>query len=126
MALEQSDVSALLDALRTGDGADLVRDLIRLVLQKLIEAEAVSVIGAGLYERTDGRLTGRNGHRAKTLAPRPADLDLKIPKLRRGNYFPSFLEPRRRIEALPPSMSMSDQHNHTASPRLAPVVARKR
>jgi putative transposase len=98
MALDQSDVSELLAALRAGDGIDLVRDLVRLVLQELVEAEATSVIGAGRYERSDGRLTERNGHRAKTLATKAGDLEVAIPKLRRGSYFPSFLEPRRRID----------------------------
>ena len=98
MALPQSDVSALLDALRAGDGIDLVRDLVRLVLQELVEAEATSVIGAARYERSDDRRTERNGHRSKTLATKAGDLEVRIPKLRKGSYFPSFLEPRRRID----------------------------
>jgi putative transposase len=98
MALPQSDVSALLDALRSGDGVDLVRDLVRLVLQELVEAEATSVIGAGRYERSAERLTERNGHRSRTLSTKAGDLEVKIPKLRKGSYFPSFLEPRRRID----------------------------
>jgi putative transposase len=98
MALDQSDVSELLAALRAGDGVDLIRDLVRFVLQELVEAEASSVIGAGRYERSDGRLTERNGHRPKTLATKGGDLEIAIPKLRKGSYFPSFLEPRRRID----------------------------
>ncbi|MHB1712070.1 MAG: IS256 family transposase [Acidimicrobiales bacterium] len=98
MALPQSDVSTLLDALRSGDGVDLVRDLVRLVLQELVEAEASTVIGAARYERAGERLTERNGHRSKTLSTKAGDLEVKIPKLRKGSYFPSFLEPRRRID----------------------------
>ncbi len=98
MALSQSDVSELLDALRAGDGVDLVRDLVRLVLQELVETEASSVIGASRYERAEGRLTERNGHRSKTLATKGGDVEIAIPKLRKGSYFPSFLEPRRRID----------------------------
>jgi putative transposase len=96
--LDQSDVSALLDALRAGDGVDFIRDLVRLVLQELVEAEAAGTIGAGRYERTEGRLTERNGHRPKTIATKAGDLEVKIPKLRKGSYFPSFLQPRRRID----------------------------
>ena len=66
--LDQSDVSELLDALRAGDGVDFIRDLVRLVLQELVEAEAAGTIGAGRYERSEGRLTERNGHRPKTIA----------------------------------------------------------
>jgi putative transposase len=96
--LDQSDVSALLDALRVGDGVDFIRDLVRLVLQELVEAEAAGAIGASRYERSEGRLTERNGHRPKTIATKAGDLEVKIPKLRKGSYFPSFLQPRRRID----------------------------
>lgn len=98
MALSKSDVSELLDALRAGDGVDLVRDLVRLVLQELVEAEASNVIGAGLYERSSERVTQRNGHRDKLLSTKGGDIEIAIPKLRKGSYFPSFLEPRRRID----------------------------
>jgi transposase-like protein len=96
--LEQSDLCALLDALRAGDGVDFIRDLIRLVVQELVEAEAAGAIGAARYERSEGRLTERNGHRTKTVATKAGDLEVKIPKLRKGSYFPSFLQPRRRID----------------------------
>ena len=68
MALSNSDLSELLDALRVGEGVDLIREIARWVLQELIETEASEVIGAGCYERVDGRLTERNGHRPKTLS----------------------------------------------------------
>ena len=67
-------------------------------LQELVEAEAAGAIGAGRYERSEGRLTERNGHRPKTIATKAGDLEVKIPKLRKGSYFPSFLQPRRRID----------------------------
>jgi putative transposase len=63
-----------------------------------VEAEAAGTIGAGRYERSEGRLTERNGHRPKTIATKAGDLEMKIPKLRKGSYFPSFLQPRRRID----------------------------
>jgi Transposase, Mutator family len=61
MALSQSVVSDLLDAFRAGEGVDLIRDAVRLVLQELIELEATEEIGAGRYERTETRVTDRNG-----------------------------------------------------------------
>jgi transposase-like protein len=98
MALSQSVLSELLDAFRAGEGVDLIRDAVRLVLQELIELEASEEIGAGRYERTDTRVTDRNGHRPRLLATQAGDVELRIPKLRKGSFFPSILEPRRRID----------------------------
>jgi len=98
MALSNSDLSDLLDAIRVGEGVDLIREIARWVLQELIEAEAVEAIGAGRYERVERRVTERNGHRPKTLSTKAGDLQLGIPKLRKGSFFPSILEPRRRID----------------------------
>jgi transposase-like protein len=98
MALSDSALSELLDALRTGDGTDLVRELAQIMFQELIEAEASSVIGAARYERNPDRVVERNGHRSKVLSTKAGDLTLGIPKLRKGTYFPSILEPRRRID----------------------------
>lgn len=98
MALSNSDLSDLLDALRVGEGVDLIREIARWVLQELIETEASEAIGAGRYERVDGRVNERNGHRPKTLSTKTGDLQLAIPKLRKGSFFPSILEPRRRID----------------------------
>ena len=98
MALSNSDLSDLLDAIRVGEGTDLIREIARWVLQELIEAEAAEAIGAGRYERVDARVNERNGHRPKTLSTKTGDLQLGIPKLRKGSFFPSILEPRRRID----------------------------
>lgn len=98
MALSQSAVSELLEAFRAGDGVDLVRESVRMVLQELIETEAAEVIGAGRYERTETRSTERNGHRPRVLTTKAGDIDLRIPKLRTGSFFPSLLQPRRRID----------------------------
>ena len=65
MALSQSAVSELLEAFRTTDGLDLVKESVRLVLQELIEAEASEHFGAARYERTQDRTTERNGARAQ-------------------------------------------------------------
>ena len=98
MALSESAVSDLLDALRVGEGTDLVRELAQWALQQLIEAEATEKIGADPWERSDGRVTHRNGHRPKVLSTKAGDLALGIPKLRKGSFFPELLEPRRRID----------------------------
>jgi transposase-like protein len=98
MALSESALSELLDAFRSGDGVDLVRDAVRMVLQELIEVEAAEVIGAARYARTEGRTNERNGHRSRVLSTLGGDVELGIPKLRRGSFFPSILERRRRID----------------------------
>jgi putative transposase len=98
MALTESAVSELLDAFRAGDGVDLIRDAVTMVLQELIEVEATEQIGAARYERTDTRTTDRNGSRPRLLTTQAGDIELRIPKLRKGSFFPSILEPRRRID----------------------------
>jgi putative transposase len=98
MALSKSALSELLDALRAGGDLDLVREALALVLQALIDAEATQHIGALPYERTDTRAAHRNGTRSRLLSTKAGDVELKIPKLREGSFFPSLLEPRRRID----------------------------
>ncbi|MBL8776711.1 MAG: IS256 family transposase [Acidimicrobiales bacterium] len=98
MALDESAVSALLDALRVGEGTDLVRELAQWALQQLIDAEATEKIGADPWERSAERTTHRNGSRPKVLSTKAGDLQLAIPKLRKGSFFPELLEPRRRID----------------------------
>jgi putative transposase len=68
------------------------------MLQQLTDAEATAVIGARPWERTDERSTHRNGYRSKVLSTRAGDVQVAIPKLRSGSFFPSFLAPRRRID----------------------------
>lgn len=98
MALSESAASDLLDALRVGEGADLVRELAQWALLQLIEAEATEKIGADPWERTSERVTYRNGTRSKVLSTKAGDLRVAIPKLRKGSIFPELLEPRRRID----------------------------
>lgn len=99
MALSESALSELLVALSDRDGgADLVRELAEWLAQRLIETQATQVIGAAPYERSDERVNERNGYRLRTLTTKAGDLELKIPKLRKGSFFPSILEPRRRID----------------------------
>ena len=98
MALSQSVASELLEAFRAGEGVDLIRDSVRLVMQDLIEVDAAEQIGAGRYERSDARTTQRNGSRPKLISTQAGDVELRIPKLRQGSFFPVILERRRRID----------------------------
>lgn len=98
MALDQSALSELANALKSTEALDLAREAVRLVYQELVEAEATAAIGAGLYERAETRTNERNGHRPKTVSTKAGDIEIGIPKLREGSFFPSILEPRRRID----------------------------
>ena len=82
-----------------GEGLDFLRESLAWVVQQLMEAEVSELIGAEHGERApEQRLTQRNGYRSRSWSTRAGELELAIPKLRRGSYFPSFLEPRRRSE----------------------------
>jgi len=82
-----------------GEGVDVLRDSLRWVCQQLMEAEVSELVGAGRGERApEERLTHRNGYRPRPWQTRAGEVELAIPKIRRGSYFPSFLEPRKRSE----------------------------
>ncbi|WPD18843.1 IS256 family transposase [Thermaerobacter composti] len=92
---------ALLELLRKHQGepeADALREGLRWLAQQLMELEVSEQIGAGRYERTAARKTQRNGYRLRPWETRLGSIELKIPKLRKGSYFPSLLERRRRAE----------------------------
>ena len=102
MALDQSALLEVLDALKVADVGDRVRQAAETVYQALIEAELTDTIGAALHERTDTRTNQRNGHRTRILSTTAGDtagdVELRIPKLRSGSFFPSLLERRRRVD----------------------------
>ena len=98
MTLDESAVTELLEAVKPGEGTDLVRQLAQWVLQELVEAEARAQIGAGRWERSEERTTHRNGHRPRVLSTKAGDLTIAIPKLRAGTFTTTVLEPRRRID----------------------------
>jgi transposase-like protein len=112
-----------LDAFRAGEGVDLIRDAVHLVLQELIEVEAAEVIGAGRYERADTRITERNGSRPRLLATQAGDVELRIPKLRKGSFFPSILEPRRRIDQALYAVVMESYVNGVSTRAVDDLVA---
>jgi putative transposase len=98
VALDQSALLEVLDALKVAEVDDRVRQAAQTIYQALIEAELTAVIGAAPNQRTPERLTQRNGHRQRLLATTAGDLELRIPKLRAGSFFPSLLERRRRVD----------------------------
>jgi putative transposase len=98
MTLDQSALLEVLDALKVADVGDRVRQAAETIYQALIEAELTAVIGAAPFQRTEDRVAQRNGHRPRTLSTTAGDLELRIPKLRTGSFFPSLLERRRRVD----------------------------
>ena len=89
----------LVDKLMSDEHADVLRDSVAWLVAQLMEAEVGGLTGAELGERApDRRQTQRNGYRPRRWDTRVGELELAIPKLRTGSYFPSFLEPRRRAE----------------------------
>jgi len=111
---------SLLEALRqmgADRDADFLRDGARLLAQRLIELEATEMIGADRYERTPERCTSRNGYRDRQWDTRVGKLDLKIPKVREGTFFPSFLVPRRSVRQVGSAwFGGQDVHRLTAAP----------
>jgi transposase-like protein len=78
--------------------ADVLRDAVCWLAQELMEAEVTAAAGAGYGQRDPERTARRNGYRQRTWDTRVGSIELAIPKLRQGSYFPSFLEPRRHSE----------------------------
>jgi transposase-like protein len=92
------DLSEVLSALQSDESGDLVRQMVSFLYQALIDAEATEVVQAERHERTLARTTQRNGSRPRLVSTKAGDVELKIPKLRKGSFFPSVLERRRRID----------------------------
>ena len=96
--LNSMNVSEAAGKMLTGEHADVLREAVRLMLIEIMEGEVAGLAGGERYERSPERLTQRNGYRARQWDTRVGSLELAIPRLRSGSYFPSFLEPRRRSE----------------------------
>src|SRR6201996_2506926 len=88
----------LAELLEKAGESDFLRAVAEAVLQLLMETDVEGLIGAGRYERSGERTTWRNGYRDRTLDTRLGALQLRIPKLRQGSYFPPFLEARKSSE----------------------------
>ncbi|GGL05818.1 IS256 family transposase [Salinibacterium xinjiangense] len=98
MALDECALFELLAQPKLTDVTDRIRVATETLYQELIDAEATAFIGASTFERTSERTTHRNGTRPRTLTTTAGELDLRIPKLRAGSFFPALLERRRCID----------------------------
>jgi len=89
---------ALLDLIEKSADADLVREMLGFAAERLMAMEAQARTGAAHGVRDPARQVQRNGYRERAWETRVGRIDLAIPRLRKGSYFPSFLEPRRTAE----------------------------
>src|SRR3954452_8531284 len=89
------EIMNLRTLLEKSSDADLLREMIGFPAQRLMELEVENKTGAAYGEKSAERLVQRNGYRERTWEARAGTVELRIPKLRRGSYFPGFLEPRR-------------------------------
>ena len=92
------DRIALKELIEKGSDADLLREMIAFIAGRMMELEVEGLTGAGHGERSPTRINQRNGYRERTWETRAGTVPLEIPKLRKGSYFPAFLEPRRASE----------------------------
>jgi putative transposase len=95
MTATNMDLKELLE--KTAD-TDFLREMIGFTAQRLMELEVETLTGAAHGSRSADRLTHRNGYRSREWDTRAGTIELHIPKIRKGSYFPGFLEPRRTGE----------------------------
>ena len=95
MTIDRMTLKALIEK---GSDDDLLREMMAYVANRMMDLEVESLTGAAHGERSPARTNHRNGYRQRTWETRAGTVDLEIPKLRKGSYFPAFLEPRRASE----------------------------
>ena len=98
MVKERMDLLELMRKRGVDGDVDFLREALRVLVEEIMEADVSSRTGAGYGERNPERVTQRNGYRSRAWDTRVGTMELQIPKLREGSYFPSLLEPRRRSE----------------------------
>jgi len=120
---------ALTELAEKGADIDVLRQMVQFMAQRLMDIDVEGRCGAGYDEKSAERTNSRNGYRDRTWETRAGAVELKIPKLRQGSYFPEFLEPRRTAEkaltAVMPSIAGSNASMPTkSSPSRAWTPAR--
>jgi transposase-like protein len=95
MTIDRMTLKALIEK---GSDHDLLREMMGFLANRMMELEVESLTGAAHGERSPARINQRNGYRERAWDTRAGSIDLEIPKLRKGSYFPAFLEPRRASE----------------------------
>jgi putative transposase len=98
MAKPRMDLASFVGKLLEDDDVDVLREGVRVLAQAIMDAEVSAQIGAGLHERSPERIAHRNGYRTRTWDTRVGTIELRVPKITPGTYFPGLLEPRRRAE----------------------------
>ncbi len=98
MVKESIDILELVRKVTTEADVDFLREALSVLVSAIMEAEITTQVGAGYGERNPQRLAQRNGYRPRPWDTRVGTMELRIPKVRQGSYFPSLLEPRRRSE----------------------------
>ena len=98
MVKESVDLLELLRKQAAGGDLDFLREAVAVLAEAVMEAEVAEQAGAAYGERSPERITRRNGYRPRRWDTRAGSIELQIPKLRQGSYFPALLEPRRRAE----------------------------
>jgi putative transposase len=91
-------IMALRALLEKSSDTELLREMVGFTAQRLMDLEAESLTGAPHGQRSEDRINQRNGYRDRIWETRAGTIELRIPKLRKGSYFPAFLEPRRLAE----------------------------
>ena len=92
------NMMALQALVSNSSDTDVLREMIEFAAGRLMDLEVEGLVGAGHGERSPDRINQRNGYRDRIWETRAGTVELKIPKLRKGSYFPGFLEPRRMAE----------------------------
>ena len=93
-----SETAALRALLSETSDTHLLAEMLGFVADRLMALDVDQLCGAGAHERSTERVNRRNGYRPRSWETRAGTVDVKIPKLRKGSYFPEFLEPRRAAE----------------------------
>jgi transposase-like protein len=117
------ETMALRGLLEKSADATFLREMIGFAAQRLMELEVAGITGAAHGERSPERLVRRNGYRERDWQTRAGTVDLRIPRLRRGSYFPAFLKPRRLAEKAPTAV-IQEAYVHGVSTRSLDDLAR--